>query len=324
MLFRSENVIDHYVKEKYPYYKQETLFSFKSKKETTCVSYNVLKNEDNKVNVISFTFAKKVLEGELGADGDISIYPVFVDVYLEEGFIVGRGKSKNTLYEYNEDRCLYKDERITTQKHIVSLIDEIKECLKLSVETNANVVKNDNENMLYKLFNKYSFTPQTIKDSIQHVEKLNAQYCEEVFNRLGLSILNLEKAISDLRIFTEKYISINRDNEQIFKEDRDAYLIKMTSNDVQEATLIDTSSDWETPLQCTEAFFDSKKPIINSKRCEKIDLCFKRKNRKKLYFNNKPYLVKFTTKSQYGTFKITHYAEEVDIQYVLQTIFENY
>ena len=80
----------------------------------------------------------------------------------------------------------------------------------------------------------------------------------------------------------------------------------MTSDDVQETTHIDTSSSWEKPLQCTEAFFDSKKPIINSKKCQNINLCFKRKNR--IYFGNNPFIVKFTTKSQYGTFKITHYA----------------
>ena len=318
----SETVIERYVKEKYPYYRERTLFSFNYEKETKCVNYKVLKNGKNELEIISFTFAKKVLEGEFGSDGNISIYPVFIDVYLKEGFIVGRGKAKSTLYEYNEDRFLYKDNRICTQNYIVALIDEIISCFKLSTETNVNVIKSDNEKMLYKLFDKYSFTPQPIEECIKEVENLNTQYCRELFKRLGLSILNLKGAFSDLRIFTEKYVSINGDNEYIFKEDRNAYLVKMTSDDVQETTHIDTSSSWEKPLQCTEAFFDSKKPIINSKKCQNINLCFKRKNR--IYFGNNPFIVKFTTKSQYGTFKITHYAEEVDIQYVLQTIFENY
>ena len=91
---------------------------------------------------------------------------------------------------------------------------------------------------------------------------------------------------------------------------------------MQDTTRIDTASSKEVPLQCTEAFFDSKKSIINNKKCRKINLCFKRKNRK--YYGNKPFIVQFSTVKNCGVFKIAYYAEEVDIQNVLQTIFENY
>ena len=202
------------------------------------------------------------------------------------------------------------------------MIDEIIEFLELRTEENSKKVQVHNEKMLYRIFDKYSFTPEKVERDIEVVKDASDKYCKEIFEKLGLSIINIQKAKMDLKIFVEKYVSINGDNENIFKEDRDAYLVKMTSDDVQDMTKIDTASSWSQPLQCTEAFFDSKKSIVHNKKCKKISLCFKRKNKK--YFGNNPFIVQFNTIKNYGTFKITHYAEEVEIQNVLQTIFENY
>lgn len=99
-------------------------------------------------------------------------------------------------------------------------------------------------------------------------------------------------------------------------------MVKVVSDDAMDMTKIDTTSAKIKPLQCTEAFFDSKKTIIKNKKCDKLHLCFRRENSK--YFGNNPFCVQFGTVSNCGYFKTGQYAEEGDIGNVLQTIFENY
>ena len=55
----------------------------------------------------------------------------------------------------------------------------------------------------------------------------------------------------DLDIFLEKFISINGDREKVFKEDREAYLIKISSDDIMQMTRIYTASTGNRPLQCS-------------------------------------------------------------------------
>lgn len=321
-ILHNKDIVKQKIKDKYPDCLQETLFTCKNEKEPKCINYEIITNDNSGVEKISFVFTRLVLEGERGEDGDVTVYPVFIDIYLKDGFIVGRGKAKSTLFKYAEDKVLYKDNHIDTKGYMLELMDEIIKLFELNVETNPRKLKDQNSQMLYNLFDKYSFTPDIVQKNINSVENISSQYCMDIFNKLGLSIANAEKAKVDLRIFVEKYVSINGNNENIFKEDRDAYLVRMSSDDVQDTTRIDTASSKEVPLQCTEAFFDSKKSIINNKKCRKINLCFKRKNRK--YYGNKPFIVQFSTVKNCGVFKIAYYAEEVDIQNVLQTIFENY
>ena len=161
-----------------------------------------------------------------------------------------------------------------------------------------------------------------VENKVDSVKEVSNAFIDTIFTELGLKAVNKETAIKDLAIFVEKFISINGNNENIFKEDRPAYLIKVGADDAQELTKIDTSSSKKKPLQCTEAFFDSKKSVLNSKACNKVHLCFKRTEPK--YFGKNPICVQFATKKNYGTFKTAQYAEEADINNVIQTIFRNY
>ena len=103
---------------------------------------------------------------------------------------------------------------------------------------------------------------------------------------------------------------------------RPAYLIKVSADDDIELTRIDTASDKEVPLQCTEAFFDSKKSVVKSKMCKRLNLIFKRDD--ETYFSGNPLVVQLGTHKNYGYVKTMQYAEEADIQNVLQAIFDNY
>ena len=81
---------------------------------------------------------------------------------------------------------------------------------------------------------------------------------------------------------------------------------------------------FRSPLQTTEAFFDSKKSVMQGKICKKLSMVFRRKD--ETYFTgfNQQLEVQFGSKGTIGFFKTIQYAEEEDIQNVLQTIFRNY
>ena len=174
--------------------------------------------------------------------------------------------------------------------------------------------------MLFKLYQKYSFIPLDVDNKVKSLEEISKQYIKEIFRRMELKNQNIPSAIKDIEIFLEKYISINGDMIDVFKEDREAYLIKISSDDAKQMTKIDTASSKEMPLQCTDVFYDGKKYILDTQMCKRLNLCYNRK---------RGYLTSFTAqfsviKKDWGYLKMSYFPEEVDIQNVLQTIFENY
>ena len=256
--------------------------------------------------------------------GATTVFPVFVEIYLNEGFIISRGKAKSTLYKYNEANAfLSSDIKIDTMGYAVKIIDELVDMFEFKTETNAKLVKNENSKMLYKIYNKYSYTPDEVSKKVASQSDLVNNFVNKVFTNLQLTDRNKPQAILDANIFIEKFISINGNNEEIFKKNRSAYLIKVMADDEMELTRIDTTSSKDIPLQCTEAFFDSKKSVMKSQQCKKLHLIFGREDDS--YFTKaNPLVVQLGTHKNHGYIKTMQYAEEADIQNVLQAIFENY
>lgn len=65
--------------------------------------------------------------------------------------------------------------------------------------------------------------------------------------------------------------------------------------------------------------FLTGKTILNNKECKVLHLCYNRKNN---YLGS--YIVQLSTVKDVGIIKMYYDPEEVDIQNVLQRIFENY
>ena len=300
------------------------ILTYKNTGDRTMIEYHIVTNEVGDVTKIDFTFSKLFLYGEAGKTGDVTIFPIFIEVYLDKGFIISRGKAKSTLYEYDEEnRMLLRENKVDTMDYAVSAIKKVADIFEFEIETNAKRIKSENSQMLYRIYEKYSFTPSDVEDKVDSQERVIAEFVSKIFSNLQLDLRNKEKALLDARIFVEKFISINGDNEDIFKNDRPAYLIKVTADDEIELTKIDTTSDKTVPLQCTEAFFDSKKSVVKSKKCKKLHLIFRRTD--ETYFSKlNPLVVQFGTHKNYGYVKTMQYAEEADIQNVLQAIFDNY
>ena len=323
-IFRNYKVVESIIRERYKECPMKNILNYINTNKKNMIEYKIIKDENNRVSKIEFTFSKLFLCGEVSKEGIETVVPVFIEVYLNEGFVISRCKSKTTVYEYNKvDKILHAENKVNLKKYAVSLIDEIIQVFGFKYETNSQILRSHNSQMLYRIYDKFTFTPKEVVNMVESMNTYAKAFVNKVFNELSLDIRNKDKALLDLNIFIEKYISINGDNQEIFKEDRDAYLIHVSSDNRDELTKIDTKSNKTKPLQCTEVFFDSKKSVINSKECGKIYLVFKRKN-KKIFPNQNQLVVQFDTASEYGYIQTMQYAEEDDLQYVLQTIFENY
>lgn len=320
---RDPALVEAIIKSKYPNCPMQNILEYRNTKDRTLTEYKIHVNADGEVKKIDFTFSKLMFYGEVGKIGDVTVFPIFIELYLDAGMIVSRAKAKSTIYEYDENnRMLLSEYRVPTMDYAISAIDEIIHIFGFETEKNKKVVKKQNSEMLYRLYQEYSFTPEDVDEKVEQMTGINRSYVDKIFEDLALDPRNKEKALLDLRILVEKYISINGDNEDLFKKDRDAYLIKVSADDEIELTKIDTTSDKTVPLQCTEAFFDSKKSVVKSKKCNKLNLIFKRNN--DMYLKSNPLVVQFGTNKDHGYFKTIQYAEEADIQHVLQAIFNHY
>ena len=320
---RDPELVEETIRSKYPNCPMQNVLEYRNTKDRTLTEYKIFINYDGELVKIDFTFSKLMLYGDVGKLGDVTVFPIFIEVYLNEGMIVSRAKAKSTIYHYDENnRMLFQDYRVLTMDYAVSAIDEIISIFGFETEKNKKIVKKKNSEMLYRLYQEYSFTPKDVDEKVEQMTGINRSYVDKIFEDLSLDPRNKERALLDMRIFIEKYISINGNNEELFKKDRDAYLIKVSADDEIELTKIDTTSDKTVPLQCTEAFFDSKKSVVKSKKCNKLNLILKRDN--DMYLKSNPLVVQFGTNKDYGYFKTIQYAEEADIQHVLQAIFKHY
>lgn len=320
---RDPTLVEAIIKSKYPNCPMQNILEYRNTKDRTLIEYKIHVNVNGEVEKVDFTFSKLMLYGEVGKLGDETVFPIFVELYLNAGMIVSRAKAKSTIYEYDEkNKMLFSEYRVPTMDYAVSIIDEIIDAFGFETEINPKMVKKQNSEMLYKLYQAYSFTPEDVDKKVEQMVRINQLYVDKIFEELTLDPRNKERALLDLKILVEKYISINGDNENLFKNDRNAYLIKVSADDEIELTKIDTTSDKTVPLQCTEAFFDSKKSVVKSKKCNKLNLIFKRDN--DMYLKSNPLVVQFGTNKNYGYFKTIQYAEEADIQHVLQAIFDHY
>jgi len=320
---RDPALVEAKIKEVYPNCPMKNILTYTNTGERNMIEYHIITNDEGDVTRIDFTFSALFLYGEIGKLGDITIFPVFVEVYLDEGFVVSRGKAKSTLFQYDDtNKILLSDNKVDTMGYAISAIDKIIDFFGFETEKDRKIVKNQNSQMLYHIYEQYSFTPEDVVEQVEQEKDITNSFVNQFFADLNLDIRNKEKAFIDAAILVEKFVSINGNNEDIFKEDRPAYLIKVSADDEIELTKIDTTSDKKVPLQCTEAFFDSKKSVVKSQKCKRLHLIFKRTN--ELYLKSNPLVVQIGTNKNYGYVKTMQYAEEADIQNVLQTVFDNY
>ena len=316
---KNADLVKTKIDEKNPNCPMTNILHYTNTQERRLIDYQIKTDEEGLVRKIEFVFSRLFLCGEVDGTGELVPFPVFVDVYLDEGFVVSRGKAKTTMYYKREDDILKTKNRVDSMDYAVTAIDDVIKLLEFRTEREPIIVKRYIYEKLYEIYNMFSFTPEKVKDIVDKEQERINSFVEGFFSELGLDKRNMNKAKVDANILVEKFVSINGNNEDIFKNDRPAYLIKVRSDDEIEQTRVDTSSSRTVPLQSTEAFFDGKKSVIKSKQCKKLDLVFKRQDES--YQKKNPLEVQLGVKKSYGYIKFRQYAEEEDIQNVLQTIF---
>ena len=129
--------------------------------------------------------------------------------------------------------------------------------------------------------------------------------------------INFNKAKEDMKIFIEKYISINIKDKDIFINDREAYPYKLIATDSEMTKVEETTTSYE-PLQCKEKFFDNKKSIKYEGTCDGIFLVYARKQ--KGNFSSNTFRAKISVKRKFCCVRFEAYVIEEDINNVLSNI----
>lgn len=241
------------------------------------------------------------------------LYPICVDIYPDEGLVIGRGKPRQNMYKYNKDGFDAKNtQKVVPESRIFYAMQYIMNLLGIQCK-NVDEIGRRFKHCLYKLLETYTNTPQEIielmnnsKDEINSVIDTVADKICTKGNKgdIKFDILNL----------VEKYFSITYEDKSIFTKGRDAYPLRILATDEEESK-VDQKSAKEHPLQSKALFFDNKKMMQKNQICDGIVFKFKRKGHKEYGDELK---VRISTKNNYCHMKFFEYTEEVDIQNVLQ------
>ena len=172
----------------------------------------------------------------------------------------------------------------------------------------------------YELINECTQTPEEVEFDINGEEAIIEEFIQNFFVRHNISPINKDnyiKAKEDIKLFMEKYLAINLDNEAVFKENRVAYPIKIATTDT-DLTSVEQCTANRRPLQASPVFYDNKKILLRRKQCDKISLVFKRE--KKTYITNDEFVITLEVKGGYCVIQTVSYLFEEDIQDVLSRV----
>lgn len=245
------------------------------------------------------------------------IYPIFVDIDLDKKLILGRAKSKTNIFKISSTDENEIGYNTSTDNLIIETIELIEESLgakKIDKEEYIESVKKS----IYNILEKYTFTPEIIENKIKSMDLYINSFINNTLDMLEINDpINFEKAKEDIKIFIEKYISINTANKDIFINDREAYPYKLIATDSEMTKVEETTTSYE-PLQCKEKFFDNKKSIKYEGTCDGIFLMCARKQ--KGNFSSNTYRAKISTKRKFCSVRFEAYVMEEDINNVLSNI----
>ena len=245
------------------------------------------------------------------------IYPIFVDIDLDKKLILGRAKSKTNIFRISSTDENEIGYNTSTDNLIIETIELIEESLgakKIDKEEYIESVKKS----IYNILEKYTFTPEIIENKIKSMDSYINSFINNTLDMLQINDpINFEKAKEDMKIFIEKYISINTVNKDIFINDREAYPYKLIATDSEMTKVEETTTSYE-PLQCKEKFFDNKKSIKYEGTCDGIFLMCARKQ--KGNFSSNTYRAKISTKRKFCSVRFEAYVMEEDINNVLSNI----
>ena len=315
------------INDKFQLNEQNFILNYKHKNTMSLYGYE-LEFDDDKVSKVNLKFTILLKEEKKKDQPQRNIiYPIFVDIYINQGYIVGRSKSKSSIFKFVtiEKNNTLLDEIIESMNcdklinEAINLTIEKTEISKEDVPTGLHIFKS----IIHKIVDETTATPEEIKEKLNNEEQIRKTFIKSFLERQGISFLdgeNYDNAIEDLTVLMEKYISINYSNRDIFTENRYGYPIQISATDEDYSSVEETSLE-DKPLQCTPVFFDNKKIIQKQKKCDNVVMIFKRIP--KTYFTNKtfPVIIEVKRGSMHVDFR--KYVLEEDIKNVLSRIIRN-
>lgn len=267
----------------------------------------------NSVKTLCFEFAIRLTQVNSKSDKQVITYPIYVDIDLTYGLILGRAKSKNKIFRYTENLSTEDTYKKTTEILIGQATQIIINALKCSYAP-KDMSNSFLKRKVYNLFSLSTFTPQFISDQVNGYTSELDKFINQVSSHFNISDTYHSKMKEDLDIFIEKYLSLTQLTREHLQTDRNFYPIKTASTDEEKTKHSTTSANYE-PLQCKEKFFDTKKSIISAGKCDSVSFCHDRQNKK--YFGSDPFIISFDVVRGWCIMKLPRYVEEEDVQYVL-------
>lgn len=320
----SEEYINNRICKVYNDYGNSFIMKSTPQKDLTLINYST-EVEEGVVKKIEFTFTIQILTGNYlkEDEGEVVLYPVFVDLDMQNGFIIGRAKPTTLVFDFDGHSLKFDISKKHGYIEYIDLaIEKVKLLLEIEEEDRSKAMIGFKRAVFY-LLESFSFTPEEIEKKMKLFEgKIGdiLQEFEETYD-IYLSDKLKNSARYDLNIFIEKFLSITYPDKDIFIKDRKAYPYRISVMD-HEFVTVDETAGLRAPIQKKEAFFDNKKAIFYNKRCDKVHLCFKRINDK--YFGKQPFRAIVEAKQEYCLINFPEYVREEDIQDVLSRITEHY
>lgn len=275
-----------------------------------------------------FVFCKKLhMHDKKNLRTRVIDYPVMAEYYVDGQWLLVRAKPRSNLYIFNPDGFdIEKAVSTTTEKeikHIVERTSTILELKKRDSKTASITLKNK----VFNLLHKYTYTPADIaevidnrKEGIANLSKTIQSICN-VEGKCSIPeniILDIDNDINNI---VEKYMSINWSTKDIFIKDRDAYPVKLSATDEEESK-VEQSAALREPLQTKAIFFDNKKMLYKSKRCDGVVFQWKRINR--LPTLKESFSVRISVDEKGNcNFKFPEYTAKEDIENVIFSIIES-
>ncbi|MTK05684.1 MAG: hypothetical protein F8N38_01160 [Hungatella sp.] len=282
-----------------------------------CYRYEINNTIDGRV--INIYLGKLITFSDKNNGTRSNPYPLFVDIYVDKGIIVGRAKSKSNMYKYTK---FFDSEHVQTTSTEKEILNAIKYTLEIfGIATiKGYLVSEEFKGMLYNMLLNYTQTPtkivQMMEDKKAEVEEMR----DLLVNRIcGLSTYYLNDVLSDITNMVEKYFSISYPDKSIFTADREAYPLKISATDDEESKLEQRAAN-EDPLQSKAIFFDNKKLLQKSQLCDGVWFRFLRQS--SIYFN-KAFNVRISIKNDCCSIKFTEFTLEEDIRHVLFSLIKS-
>lgn len=269
-----------------------------------------VENQDTLVYTFYLCQLVYIFDGVNGAKK--RMFPICVDIYPNEGLIVGRGKPRQNMYKYDVKGFDSKNtEKLNAEYKILHSMQYIVNLLEIRCNGMQEVGWHF-KNRLYRLLDKYTDTPKEI-ETLMKQSSTDISAAVEIIADKICTRGNREDITSDIMNLIEKYFSITYEDKSIFIKGKDAYPLRIAATDEEESK-VDQKSAREHPLQSKALFFDNKKMMQKNQICDGVVFKFRRKSKK---YYEEEFKVKINIKNNYCHMKFFEYTEEVDIQNVL-------